>query len=173
MDLDTRDPRNAQRKRSPRQAIEHTIRELSGPDIHLQERISPYITTPWWQGPKQYLEQTSEDARDVHLEQLSDHTAIHIYTDGSGIGGHLGAAAVCTTTQEERRAYMGTEQISTVYAAELQGILMALEIAQNDKQQGYTRSKACIFTATRQPSDHPPSLKADREPIYLKPSPEE
>jgi hypothetical protein len=30
MDLDTKDPRNAQRKRSPRQAIEHTIRELSG-----------------------------------------------------------------------------------------------------------------------------------------------
>jgi hypothetical protein len=39
---------------------------------------------------------------------------------------------------------MGTERISTVYAAELQGILMALQIAREDKQRGNTRSKVCI-----------------------------
>jgi hypothetical protein len=41
---------------------------------------------------------------------------------------------------------MGTEQVSTVYAAELQGILLALEMAQDDRQQGYARSKVRIFT---------------------------
>lgn len=71
----------------------------------------------------------------MHLEHLSDHTAIHIYTDGSGIDGHVGTAAACTTMQEERIAYMGTEQISTIYAGELQGVLLAFEIAQDDSNK--------------------------------------
>jgi hypothetical protein len=51
-------------KKSPRQAIEQTIHDLNGPDIHLQEQISPYITTPWWQGPKYYIE-GSDDAAEM------------------------------------------------------------------------------------------------------------
>jgi ribonuclease HI len=138
---------NSRRKRkSPRQAIEQTIRDLEGPNIRHQEQASPYVTPPWWCGPKHYIESTAKAAKQKHLEQLSDHTAIHIYTDGSGVNGHVGAAAVCTTTQDNRAAYMGTEQISTVYAAELQGILLALQTAREDKQRGNTRSKVCIYT---------------------------
>ncbi|RKK06295.1 hypothetical protein BFJ66_g18528, partial [Fusarium oxysporum f. sp. cepae] len=72
--------------------------------------------------------------------------AIHIYTDGSGIGGHIGAAAVCTTTQETKSAYMGDDTTSTVYAGELQGISLALQIAQEDRSRGNSRSKVLIYT---------------------------
>ncbi|OAQ65570.1 zinc knuckle [Purpureocillium lilacinum] len=41
---------------------------------------------------------------------------------------------------------MGTEGISTVYAGELQGISLALDIAQHDRAQGYRRNKVVIYT---------------------------
>ena len=51
-----------------------------------------------------------------------------VYTDGSGVIGRVGAAAVCPKHQEARSAYMGEQSEATVYVAELQGILLALVI---------------------------------------------
>ncbi|KAK2039053.1 hypothetical protein LZ31DRAFT_441252, partial [Colletotrichum somersetense] len=42
--------------------------------------------------------------------------------------------------------YMGSDAISTVYARELQGIILALEIAKEDRQRGNNRSKVLIYT---------------------------
>ncbi|KAK2036048.1 hypothetical protein LZ31DRAFT_452498, partial [Colletotrichum somersetense] len=42
--------------------------------------------------------------------------------------------------------YIGDDTISTVYAGELQGIVLALEMAQTDKQNGHRRSKVFIHT---------------------------
>ncbi|KAK1509320.1 zinc knuckle [Colletotrichum abscissum] len=70
--------------------------------------------------------------------------ATHIYTDGSGIDGHIGAATVCATTQQTSKTHMGDDTTSTVYAGELQGIVLALEMAQADKQNGNPRSKVFI-----------------------------
>ncbi|CCF40032.1 zinc knuckle [Colletotrichum higginsianum] len=82
------------------------------------------------------------------IEQREDENteAIHIYTDGSGINGYIGAAAVCITTYQTRNSYMGSDAISTVYAGELQGIILALEIAEEDRQRGNNRSKVLIYT---------------------------
>jgi ribonuclease HI len=135
------------RKKSPREAIEEEVREKQGPNLQEQERIDPFIKPPWWKGPEIYIEETAEKAQSRHqklIEQEID--AIHIYTDGSGINGHIGAAAVCPTTQQTRCAYMGDENTSTVYAGELQGISLALQIIQEDKAKGHRRSKALIYT---------------------------
>jgi hypothetical protein len=45
--------------------------------------------------------------------------AIHIYKDGRGINGHIGAAAISMTTNETKSTHMGIEPIPTVYAGEL------------------------------------------------------
>jgi len=45
---------------------------------------------------------------------------LRIYTDGSGINGHVGAAVVFTTPERTRSLYMGDEKTWTVFAAELQ-----------------------------------------------------
>jgi ribonuclease HI len=69
-----------------------------------------------------------------------------VYTDGSGINEKVGAAAV-TLQGDTRQAYMGEDIESTVYAAELEGIRMALEItsrAEKDKGIIFSDSQAAL-----------------------------
>ncbi|KAI9044980.1 ribonuclease H family protein [Aspergillus affinis] len=81
------------------------------------------------------------EARDVTIDESAEQaitghnnltgygqSAIALYTDGSGISGRVGAAAVCPQYQETRTAYMGEQLEATVNAAELQGIFLALII---------------------------------------------
>ncbi|KAJ6436935.1 ebs-bah-phd domain-containing protein [Purpureocillium lavendulum] len=113
----------------------------------LRDMEGPFVAPPWWQGPQTYIEDTAEGARKKHLALLrQEKAALHIYTDGSGINGQIGAAAVCPTIQQTRSSYMGTEDVSTVYAGELQGISLALDIAQRDRAEGYRLSKVVIYT---------------------------
>jgi ribonuclease HI len=79
--------------------------------------------------------------------------ALIVYTDGSGINSKMGAAAVAPQLEIIRQAFMGDETVSTVYSAELEGIHMALRIAQS---QNY--SQIIIF------SDSQSALKAIRNP---------
>ncbi|KAF4442705.1 reverse transcriptase [Fusarium austroafricanum] len=135
------------KKKSPRRVIEQSITNRQGPNIRKQEQIVPYIVPPWWQGPQTFIEESTEEAQTRH-EQIkqNESDAIHIYTDGSGINGSIGAAAVCITTQETKSAYMGDDTTSTVYVGELQGISLALRIAQEDRSKGNRRSKILIYT---------------------------
>ncbi|KAK1471623.1 zinc knuckle, partial [Colletotrichum abscissum] len=137
------------KKISPRETITNRIRD--GQDVtneqHEHEHIPPFITPPWWQGPRIHIAGGTEQAEKEHERCLEKNTdAAHIYTDGSGIDGQIGAAAVCTTTQQTRKSHMGDDTTSTVYAGELQGIVLALEMAQADKENGNHRSKVFIHT---------------------------
>jgi ribonuclease HI len=71
-----------------------------------------------------------------------------IFTDGSGYGEHIGAstASLQHGVNSERR-YLGTESQSTVYAAELNGIEMALAAvaAKNDIKEQQAR-EVIIFS---------------------------
>lgn len=49
-----------------------------------------------------------------------------LYTDGSGIEGRVGAAAVVNPEDQYAHGQMGDDNTSTVYAAELRAIEMAL-----------------------------------------------
>ena len=66
-------------------------------------------------------------ARNQHKEFLKHSSnCIFIYTDGSGINNQVGAAAVSPLTRSTKMVYMGNSETSTVYAAKLQGINLAL-----------------------------------------------
>ena len=135
------------RKISPREAILKTVQDRDGPNIQMQEHIEPFVTPPWWKGPQTFIEETAAKARNRHLKLIRKETAaLHIYTDGSGINSQIGAAAVCPTLQQTRSSYMGSEDVSNVYAGELQGISLALDIARQDHAEGYQRSKILIYT---------------------------
>ena len=136
-------PSAPRRRTSPRKAIEQTLLDKQGPSLEAQEKIPPYVTPPWWQSPNTHIEENADKAISRHCEKR---TLVNIYTDGSGINGHVGAAAVCTTNGETRMAYMGEENVSTVYAAELQGIILALQIALDMVSQQRQCTAVCIYT---------------------------
>ena len=80
-----------------------------------------------------------------HKRVLVKSPALTFYTDGSGIGGHIGAAAVNTDLGAARHQYLGTAPNHTVYSAELVGIILALEMA-IDLQENLPDAPVRIFT---------------------------
>jgi hypothetical protein len=130
--------------------LEHIFRRLyqrRGPTIQRQEIVLPYLAPPWWRGPITSIAGDSQTAIGEHNRELRNFpNNLHIYTDGSGISGHVGAAAVSPTTGHIRKAYMGTSDTTTVHAGELQGIKLALLIASDDQEAGRKRDKIVIYT---------------------------
>jgi hypothetical protein len=98
--------------------------------VETQEQIPCFLTPPWRQGPTTYIDVTAERARARHDKEHAKEDSLSIYTDGSGIEGEIGSAALCPLTQQLRSAHIGPDTASTVYVAELQGINLALQIAQ-------------------------------------------
>ena len=67
-----------------------------------------------------------KEAEKDHKEQLETISANYIYSDGSGINGKVGAAAISSeTSPSTTRAYLGPITSYTVYSAELYGIALA------------------------------------------------
>jgi hypothetical protein len=95
----------------------------------MQEPIPPFITPPWRHGPKTHIDESADKARSRHDREHEKDQSLSIYTDGSGIDGEISAAAACLLTQQTRTVHIGPDTDSTVYAAELQGISLALQIA--------------------------------------------
>ena len=94
------------------------------------EEIQPWIVPPWWEGPTIHVAETAEEATRIHDEitSINQQGTHHVYTDGSGLNDKIGAAAVSYHhgTPIGKLQYMGSSKNSTVYAAELTGIDMAL-----------------------------------------------
>ncbi|KAJ3560528.1 hypothetical protein NPX13_g9271 [Xylaria arbuscula] len=151
---------NKQKYTSPLKRIYQEVQRRREPTGLDQEIVPPYVTPPWWEGPTTRIGEDTEQAESEHQRELeSGRNSILIYTDGSGIDGHIGAAAVCPMTKQTKRAYMGRDTVSTVYAGELQGISMALQIAQEDRQQGHQRDKVVIYT------DNQAAIRSSAKPL--------
>ena len=128
--------RRAQKLQSP---IERTTRQgkVDGwiPDS-MPEIRHPYVAPPWWIPPAIHIA-TSADAA-IHTHDVNalcrDDGVLDIFTDGSAIEGHVGAAAVAPRAKEGRVCYMSTEGVTTVFEAELQGIAMTTTMTMTIKE---------------------------------------
>jgi ribonuclease HI len=116
------------------------------------ERKLPYTVAPWWQAPDITIEEDPDLAEKTHDAIVESSRTLRIYTDGSGINNKIGASAVAPQIEAARKAFLGEATTSTVYAAELKGIHMALEIARDIDHE------TTIF------SDSQGALKAIRNP---------
>ncbi|KAL6165128.1 hypothetical protein ACJQWK_08372 [Exserohilum turcicum] len=128
------------------QKIYDNMKDQCRQDIETQEPIPPFIIPPWRHGPKTHIDKSADKARSRHDREHEKDQSLSIYTDGSGKDGEIGAAAVCPLTQQTRTVHMGPGTVSTVYAAELQGISLALQITQEYVERGGERRKIAIYT---------------------------
>jgi ribonuclease HI len=111
------------------------------------ERIPPYITPPWWESPRTYIEESAKKAKERHERDRSNPgDTMHLYTDASGKKQRIGAAATCLETGDIRKAFMEDDKTTTIFAAELQGIVLALSIIIDTIKHKADRREFIIYT---------------------------
>ena len=132
-------------RKAPLQFLFQELAKQTVVNLDTLEKIPPTIAAPWWIPPKISIHETKKEARahhEGHRQRYPD--ALAIYTDGSGIDGKIGAAAVAPQQGRVKKVFLGDEHTSTVYAAELKGIYLALKIAQ--QELGDSRREVLIYT---------------------------
>ena len=141
--------RNNKKNVSPLDRLSSLLADKYHIQLEQLEKRQQHVVPPWWIPPVIHIDKSPEEAIKKH--DATDPQALYVYTDGSGIDGHVGAAAVAPRLNVEgisrqRTQYMGVSTTSTVYAAELRGIELALKIALDVHTKTYTPGKCVIFT---------------------------
>jgi ribonuclease HI len=125
------------------------------------ETIDPHIVPPWWEPPQTTIAPNKDEATKRHNEiTIEGSETLAIYTDGSSINGKVGTAAIVPELDYTIRIYMGLDTTSTVYAAELQGVLAAIQVAGTELKgrPGWENRKVAIFI------DSQAAIRATQDP---------
>ena len=131
---------------SPLEYIYQTFPQHSDMPI---ETIHPFPKPLWWSPSIQVIiANNKKEAKKYHDEMIHEPTTICFYTDGSGIDGHIGAAAHCPQTSGTKQQYLGTDSAQNVYVAELYAIKLAIDMALASPPQ----HRKCIIYADSQPA---------------------
>jgi ribonuclease HI len=161
---ETGTPAQGRSERSPLERFSGTLESKHGLRLERLEKRIPHVVPPWWIPPPVRIDKSAEEAVKEH--NATEPGTLRIYTDGSGINGYVGAAAVTPAPQvngiyARRIQYMGTSGISTVYAAELKGLALALQMILDTPPAGVPPNKrAVIFT------DNQAAIQAIRNPRH-------
>ena len=78
------------------------------------------------------IDSKKEDVKKNHECMAKEYEAredtASIYTDGSGIHGYVGAAAICPKIKETKHFHLGSEKEYNVFRAEVKAMCLALKI---------------------------------------------
>jgi hypothetical protein len=94
---------------SPLQRISELVsQKLVGKRLDDLESIHPFIAAPYWTPPEVMIDGNAEIAMKQHETVIKrDQPITAVYTDGSGINGRVGAAAVCPQVQRDKISLYG------------------------------------------------------------------
>ena len=126
------------------------------------ESRKAFVQAPW-QAPPEVIIEDRDIAVDRHNQILmrdSRERPVILYTDGSGIEGRVGAAAIVDLEDQTIDSQMGDDSTSTVYAAELRAIEMALAMVLESTEPWAERAKNGVVIF----ADSQAALKALRRP---------
>lgn len=122
--------RSMRKKRglSPLELLTNKLVDRTKTPIKELEQITSYAAPPWWIPPTISIASDKDAAEKAHKALTENNTKdLFIYTDGSGINGKVGAAAVSPNYTVRR--YLGPLTSFTVYSGELYGIMLAIGMA--------------------------------------------
>ncbi|KAJ5215347.1 uncharacterized protein N7498_001754 [Penicillium cinerascens] len=126
------------------------------------ESRKAFVQAPW-QAPPEVIIEDREVAVDSHNNILmgdSRERLVIVYTDGIGIEGRIGAAAIVDLDDQHAHSQMGNDDMSTVYAAELHAIEMALALVLESTEPWAEQAKNGLVIF----ADSQAALKALRRP---------
>ncbi|OQE71313.1 hypothetical protein PENNAL_c0107G01286, partial [Penicillium nalgiovense] len=126
------------------------------------ESRKAFVQAPWQAPPKVIIEdrEVAVERHDQILMIDSRERPLILYTDGSGIEGRIGAAVVVDLEDQHAHSQMGDDSTSTVYAAELRAIEMALAMVLESTEPWAEQAKNGIVIFV----DSQAALKALRRP---------
>ena len=162
-DIDTLPRRRRDNGRSPLNRLSDILENEHKIDLNRLEKRIPHVVPPWWTPPSVRIDESPDYSIKEH--NATEPGAMRIYTDGSSINNHVGAAAVMPTPPVEgirtiRTEYMGRATTSTVYTAELKGLVLALQIVSDIQEAGADPAKCIVFT------DNQAALRALQNPRH-------
>ena len=142
-------PQNMPKILSPLDQLSEMLRKKHKVDLDKLERRRQHVVPPWWTPPLIRIAESGELALKEHDDTGGE--VMCIYSDGSGIKGHVAAAAVTRSPQRggrwtKKTAYMGRTTTSNVYAAELRGIELAFQLALDRHKATGTLGRCTVFS---------------------------
>lgn len=129
----------------PLENIRRCVRNHGWEEMNTLEQVPAFFTPPWWQGSRIYIDQ-AEEAYSRCEQAQNEAEYISIYTDESSVDSHVGAAAVCPATGRSKSTYLGSSSSTTNHLAELQGINLALNMAQDLATDSSTGRQVAIWS---------------------------
>ncbi|KAJ6168289.1 reverse transcriptase [Penicillium chrysogenum] len=122
------------------------------------ESRKAFVQAPWQAPPEVIIEDRETAVKNHNLILTKDprERPLILYTDGSGIEGRVGAAAIVDLEDQYFHSQMGNDDTCTVYAAELRAIEMALTLASESTEPWAAQAKNRLIIFT----DGQASLKA-------------
>jgi ribonuclease HI len=112
------------------------------------ESREAYVQPPWREPPTVVIDER-EVAVKVHNRIAKENSRVMVYTDGSGYQGYIGTSMVMPQFQRQMTECIGTEDTSTVYAAEACGIRFALSTVLRFAEDHTRLQKVAIFSDSR------------------------
>ncbi|TKA77911.1 hypothetical protein B0A49_04302 [Cryomyces minteri] len=133
-------------------------RRIQYPITELERKV-PFVAEPWWVPPAIHIAPNRPQSIVEHNEIIRDLQILPVYTDGSGYKKRVGSAATIPSIPgATKKAFLGSlTDKHSVYAAELYGILMALQLL---LEYLPTRKEVVIFT------DNHAAIKSTHRPRY-------